>query len=155
MQGMILRPVTDADLPVLWDHQNDESAHEMAGFSSYREQAAFEERMLKILAKPEIIILAIEIEGKVFGTVGKWVAEAQDEINYWIDPQHWGRGIATQAVKLFLERHSHRPIYGHTAADNFGSIRVLEKNGFQRIDVKTSWAEARSSEIQEISWILN
>jgi RimJ/RimL family protein N-acetyltransferase len=152
---MILREVTDADLPVLWAHQNDQQAHEMAGFSAYREQAAFEERMLKILAKPEIIILAIELEGKVLGTVGKWVAETQDEINYWIDPEHWGKGIASQAVKLFLEMYTHRPIYGHTAADNFGSIRVLEKNGFQRIDVKTSWVEARSSEIQEISWILN
>ena len=152
---MILRPVTDADLPVLWAHQNDQQAHAMAGFSTYREQAAFEERMLKILAKPEIIILAVELDGKVLGTVGKWVAENHDEINYWIDPEHWGKGIASQAVKLFLEKHEHRPIYGHTAADNFGSIRVLEKNGFQRINVKTSWAEARSSEIQEISWILN
>lgn len=152
---MILREVTDADLPVLWAHQNDQQAHEMAGFSAYRDQAAFEERMLKILAKPEIIILAIEVDGKVLGTVGKWVAETHDEINYWIDPDHWGKGIASQAVNLFLKRHTHRPIYGHTAADNFGSIRVLEKNGFQRIDVKTSWAEARASEIQEISWILN
>lgn len=151
---MILRPVVDADLPVLYQHQTEPLAHQMAAFSAYREQAAFEERMLKILGNPSIIVLAIELNGGVVGTVGKWVAETQDEINYWIDSAHWGKGIATHAVKLFLQQYTSRPIHGHTAADNLASIRVLEKNGFKRVDTKTTWAEAREAEVDEVSWIL-
>ena len=46
----------------------------------------------------------------------------------------WGRGIASEAVALFLaevrERYDLRTVGAFTYADNEASIRVLEKNGF-------------------------
>ena len=46
-----------------------------------------------------------------------------------------GRGIATKAVGLFLEEaaaeYGLRTVGAFTYADNTGSIRVLEKNGFE------------------------
>ena len=46
----------------------------------------------------------------------------------------WGRGIAAAAVKMFLEyvweRLSLCSMGAFTYADNIGSLRVLEKNGF-------------------------
>lgn len=50
------------------------------------------------------------------------------------EPELWGKGIATEAVQLFLAevmpRFSLKTVGAFTFADNKASIRVLEKNGF-------------------------
>lgn len=47
----------------------------------------------------------------------------------------WGRGVATEAVKLFIgeitERFHIATLGAFAFSDNMGSIRVLEKNGFR------------------------
>ena len=57
-------------------------------------------------------------------------------LSYWVDQDHNGRGLATRAVGAvvdfaFGELGLHRVEAG-TLPDNFGSQRVLEKNGFER-----------------------
>ena len=51
----------------------------------------------------------------------------------------WGKGIATEAVKIFLREISEKfqieTIGAFTFWDNIASIRVLEKNGFERKEV--------------------
>ena len=50
------------------------------------------------------------------------------------EPACWAKGIATKAVSLFLtemrEKYAPATIGAFTFAENTGSIRVLEKNGF-------------------------
>ncbi|WP_254863437.1 GNAT family N-acetyltransferase [Halovivax gelatinilyticus] len=58
------------------------------------------------------------------------------EIGYSIAPDHWCNGYATDAVSLicqyaFDERRIEK-LFAITLADNAGSGRVLEKNGFER-----------------------
>ncbi len=55
------------------------------------------------------------------------------EIAYIINPDYWGRGIATEAARLLLgygfhECHLHR-IYATCDPRNIGSAKVLEKIG--------------------------
>lgn len=55
------------------------------------------------------------------------------EIGYELDPDHWGRGYATEAMRAvvrfgFEELGVHR-IEADTVADNTASARVLEKLG--------------------------
>jgi ribosomal-protein-alanine N-acetyltransferase len=57
-------------------------------------------------------------------------------LSYWVDEGRNGRGLATRAVAAvidfaFGELGLHRLEAG-TLPDNFGSQRVLEKNGFER-----------------------
>lgn len=57
-------------------------------------------------------------------------------VSYWVDRDHNGRGLCTQAVGevvefSFGELGLHRLEAG-TLPDNFASQRVLEKNGFER-----------------------
>lgn len=59
--------------------------------------------------------------------------EGEAEISYWIDKKYWGQGIATAALKVFLETEYTRPLHGRVAFDNFGSQKVLEKYSFVRI----------------------
>ena len=54
------------------------------------------------------------------------------------EPAYWDLGIAAQAIKLFLQEAG--PKFGlgtggaFTFADNFPSVRVLEKNGFRLME---------------------
>ena len=60
-------------------------------------------------------------------------------ISYCIfQTEYWNQGIATEAVKLFVveftEKFQLDTIGAFTFADNFPSIRVLEKCGFHRME---------------------
>jgi RimJ/RimL family protein N-acetyltransferase len=129
---MILREVTDADLPVFYEHQLDPVAVEMAGFPS-RERDAFFAHWAKNRANPANIHRTIEVEGAVAGNVVSWQGDEGRLVGYWIGREHWGKGIATEALRRFLEEIPERPLYALVAAHNAGSIRVLEKCGFARI----------------------
>ena len=51
-------------------------------------------------------------------------------MGYWLGSDYWGKGIATQALRQFLQIDTVRPLYAHVAKHNLGSRRVLEKCGF-------------------------
>ena len=56
------------------------------------------------------------------------------ELGYWIGEPYWGMGIATETVRMILEygfkKLDFERIFASTFEYNFGSMRVLEKNGF-------------------------
>ena len=56
------------------------------------------------------------------------------EIGYWVGEPYWGRGIATLAVRSFVEyafeRFGLMRVAANVFADNPRSVRVLEKSGF-------------------------
>jgi RimJ/RimL family protein N-acetyltransferase len=76
--------------------------------------------------------------------------QEQREVGYWIDKNYWGKGIATEALKLFLDEIKERPLYAHVAYDNIGSMKVLQKCGFIKIGDGKYFAKARNMEIDEI-----
>ncbi|WP_297501985.1 GNAT family N-acetyltransferase, partial [Thermococcus sp.] len=57
------------------------------------------------------------------------------ELGYFIAREYWGRGYATEAVRLALvyafEWLKLRKLYARVYEPNVASIRVLEKNGFE------------------------
>jgi [ribosomal protein S5]-alanine N-acetyltransferase len=75
--------------------------------------------------------------------------QGDTEITYWIDRKFWGQGIVTQALKIFLTIETVRPLFGRVAFDNFGSHKVLEKCGFNKIGTDKGFANARQEEIEE------
>ncbi len=69
----------------------------------------------------------------VAGNIVSW--EHPDEgserdVGYWLGREFWGKGIATQALSLFLEQVMMRPLYAYVLKHNLASIGVLEKCGF-------------------------
>jgi RimJ/RimL family protein N-acetyltransferase len=127
-----LRRVEDPDIDVFFDHQADPSAAEMAAFPS-RDKEKFAAHWAKIRADGTTVVRAIVADGVVAGNIGSWQQDGQRLLGYWIGREQWGRGIATQALARFLiEDEPTRPVYAHVAVHNAGSIRVLEKAGFQR-----------------------
>ncbi len=126
----MLREIEDADLDVLFDNQRDPEANRMAAFGP-RDREAYLAHAVRIRADPTVVKRAIVVDGAVVGDIGSWEQDGVREVGYWIGRAHWGRGIATAALRTFLDLVPSRPLYAHVAAHNAGSIRVLEKTGFR------------------------
>jgi RimJ/RimL family protein N-acetyltransferase len=126
---VILRDVVHEDLPVLFEHQLDPQAVAMAAFPS-RGKVAFVSHWTKILADATILAKAIVVDGVVAGNLLCWGPAEERLIGYWIGREFWGRGVATEAVRRFLDEVPDRPLRANVAVDNVASIRVLEKCGF-------------------------
>jgi len=128
-----LRPVEDADLPILLAHQDDPVAAAMAGFPT-RAPDAFYEHWAIIRANPTMTTRTILADDVVVGDIVTWVDAGQREVGYWIGREHWGRGYARAALRLLLEEVTERPVFAHVALDNIGSRRVVEHCGFTLVD---------------------
>ena len=124
-----LRDVTEADLPVLFEHQRDADATRMAAFVA-RDRGAFDAHWRKILDDPGVTAMAIVADGVVAGNIGAWGTPGERLVGYWIGKEHWGKGVASRALALFLRVERARPLFAHVAKANVGSLRVLQKCGF-------------------------
>jgi RimJ/RimL family protein N-acetyltransferase len=126
-----IRPVREDDLPILFEHQRDPEANAMAAFPP-RDRDAFMAHWAKILADDSLLAFAIELDGRVVGNLGSFEFEGHREVGYWIDRAVWGRGVATRALAAFLHDETQRPLFAGVVPHNAGSMRVLEKCGFER-----------------------
>lgn len=84
----------------------------------------------------------------VFGVVSAIASSEQDvEIGYAFAPEMWGKGFATEAVKIVIETvFALTPalhIFANSRVNNPASRRVLEKSGFAFIDDGLDWLPAR------------
>jgi RimJ/RimL family protein N-acetyltransferase len=151
MSQLALRPVEATDLDAIFEQTCDPQSVRMAAFTAEdpNDRAAFNTHMAKLISSPEIRLRAIICDSRLVGTISSWVSEGATEVTYWIDRACWGQGIATRALDLLLAEISVRPIRARAASDNAGSLRVLQKAGFQAIGTEVSFAPGRTAEIEE------
>lgn len=129
---VILRDVTESDLPVFYEHQRDVEACQMAAFTS-REKDAFMKHWARILADDSLQKKSIVVNETLAGNVVCFGPNDEREIGYWLGREFWGKGIATLALSAFLAENPGRPLLAHVAKHNIGSLRVLQKCGFSVI----------------------
>ncbi len=125
-----LRNVEANDLPLFFEHQRDPIAVAMVAFRS-RDRAAFDQHWAKLLADDSLLKKTVTVDGEVAGNIGSWTSEGKREVGYWIDRAFWGRGVATEALSVFLCLEQTRPLYAGVAKHNVASIRVLRQCGFK------------------------
>ena len=98
----------------------------------------FAEQLGSLQKNKNYFVWVIEHEGAIIGVIN--TADPRDKHlfqgGYWIDPEHWGKGIASVAVRLvkeflFKECGAVR-VQALVEPDNLASIRVLEKCGYDR-----------------------
>lgn len=130
-----LRPASREDLPILFEFQLDPESNRLAG-TRPRDRAGFEEVWARNLAGTDVVARVIEVDGAVAGAISCFPRDGASEIGYWIGRAHWGRGVASRALALFLEEVRARPLHATVATANVGSVRVLERNGFRRVGVE-------------------
>jgi len=151
-----LRPTEISDLDTLFQFQLDKEGGYLAAFmpKDPTDKTAYLNKFTELLSDPTVNNQTILIDNVIVGSIAKFVMEGDTEITYWIGRKYWGQGIATNALKNFLDVVTNRPIYGRVAFDNFGSQNVLEKCGFTRIGSDKGFANARQTEIEEFIYKL-
>ena len=117
----------------IWNNVRDQFPH------PYSEKEA--ETFIRNQSKDASTVnFAIEYNGEFCGVIGlilqKDVYRNSAETGYWIGEPFWGKGIATKAVELIVA-HGFKElklirIYAGVFEYNTASMKVLEKNGFQK-----------------------
>ncbi len=129
MGQVLLRDVREADLPIFFEHQRDPEANRMAAFPP-RDADAFMSHWTTILADRTVITKTVLVDGQVAGNVVSFESSGERHVGYWIGGEHWGKGVATQALSAFLGFETTRPLHARVATHHVASMRVLEKCGF-------------------------
>lgn len=145
---VILRDVTEADLPIFYEQQLDPDATQMAAFPARDRDAFMAHWKNKIMDNDNVTVKAILFDGHVAGNIVSWEQSGKREVGYWIGKEYWGKGIATKALAEFLGYVKTRPLYAHIAKHNVGSLRVLQKCGF-KISGEDKFSEESGKEIEE------
>jgi len=84
-------------------------------------------------------LFAIAVDRQAVGGIGYVLQQDVDrmsaEIGYWLGESFWGRGIVTEALvavtRYAIDRHGLTRVFAVPFAYNTGSIRVLEKAGYE------------------------
>lgn len=74
---------------------------------------------------------------KVVGMIGLMDLDFESkhaEIGYWLGKEHWGKGLASEALKMIVkyafEDLKLKKVFAKVAARNVSSNKLLERNGF-------------------------
>ena len=98
-----------------------------------------EEWIQRASSDEPMVSFAIEVEGAAVGGIGLVpqtdIFRRSAEIGYWLGEEYWGRGIVTEAVKVFTEwafaNFDIGRLYAGVFEWNPSSARVLEKAGYE------------------------
>ncbi|MFG2623430.1 GNAT family N-acetyltransferase [Streptomyces sp. NPDC048473] len=151
-----LREVRDSDLSLFFAFMSDPESVRTAAFTSEdpTDRHAFDAHWRRILADGSIVMRTVVVDGTVVGNAGAYGPPDDRQVTYWIDRAHWGRGLATAALRALLDVVPERPLHARAAADNNGSRRVLEKCGFTVTGKDHGFSHARDEDTDELLFTL-
>lgn len=155
MVDVKIRDVHKEDIKKLFDQQRDPEANRMAAFvmENPNDWEQFRAHWDKIMENETITKKTITVGDDIAGNVMSFELFGKPSVSYWIERSYWGKGIATNALKLLLDEVTTRPLYARAAKDNVGSLKVLQKCGFKIIGEDKGFSNARKEEVEE--FILN
>jgi RimJ/RimL family protein N-acetyltransferase len=132
-----LRELQDSDLPFFWEQLTDPVLQQMAAVTRkyHYDRGHFDQHWAKVRSDASVLLRTVLADGVVAGHAAVF------------GRAHWGQGIATAALAELIKLEPARPLHADAAADNSGSIRVLEKCGFVVTGNSRCLARARGEEI--------
>lgn len=143
--GLFLTEIRSSDRKSIVKHINDRSIHENTMHIPFPYYDTDADKFLETCRKFEEHFMhvgqfAIRLEGELIGGIGFMYCHGEEshkaEIGYWIGPSHRKKGLATKAIRKiveigFTEKGLFR-IEANVFTHNIGSIRALEKAGFEK-----------------------
>ncbi|MGF1629182.1 MAG: GNAT family N-acetyltransferase [Kiloniellaceae bacterium] len=98
-----------------------------------------------------VFAITLKTDGEADAVIGAGglhkIAQGNFELGYWLAPQHWGRGLASEAARAMVvygfEKLGAEALNSGYFTDNPASGRVLEKAGFRANGIARQWSEAR------------
>ena len=141
---LLLRPIAGGDEDAVFTLLSDERVVRHMLFPLFTRDRAhtFVARMQQPPAAgqpPQVVLgIAPRPNGGIVGLCGLVLKPELEEGEVWylLRPDHWGRGLVTEAVRALVD-HGFRAlalhrIWASCLPENPGSARVLEKLGFRR-----------------------
>jgi RimJ/RimL family protein N-acetyltransferase len=139
-EQVTLNTIEDDDVPFLQATVNDPEVRDGLAFGRPKSEQA-EREWVESVTDPDAdnVHLLICLDGDAVGTVGLTAfapTTGTAELGYYLTPDAWGRGHATDAAQTlvayaFTELRFHR-VQAKVFDENRASQRVLEKVGFER-----------------------
>lgn len=151
-----LRDLDEDDLDAVFDMMRDRVAVEMAAFTAADpdDRAAFDAWIARQRAAPDVALYVVTENGGFAGTAALFSADGDREVTYWIARHAWGRGVASEALRLLVSREPERPLFARVAAENAASLAVLTKVGFTEVSRDIEFAPGAGREVEEIVLVL-
>lgn len=140
--GIILRPPRLTDASAIAQHANDRdiwiNLRDLMPHPYSLEDAR--DWIGHIQMQSPRVNFVIDVNGEAVGAIGlvlgNDIERCSAEVGYWIGAAHWGRGIATNALRRLcryaFEGLALQRVFATPIARNPSSCRVLEKAGFER-----------------------
>ncbi len=154
-ERLVLRPLTEADFSAVHRWASDpENTRYMAWGPNTEEQT----RAFLRSAKPGTdFAVVLKSTGAVVGSCGVYPDAANDtgELGWILRKDCWKHGYGTELggelIRYGFQELGLRRIVAPCAAVNYGSYRVMERNGMRReaLHVKSFWARADKEWVDE------
>ena len=111
---------------------------------------------LKIVDNEEFN-LNIFLNDGLIGGVGLTLAEDDFyELGYWLGVEYWGQGYATESVmELLSYAKTNMPcekFMANVFKENVASAKVLEKNGFKRVEDREVFSMSRQENVPSVNY---
>ncbi len=148
-----LRPVEFGDLQRMYELQCDPESNRLA-VTNPRTRDAFDAHWAESLNDPQITARVILLDDVNVGYISCFPRDGLHHVGYWIDRVYWGRGIASEAVRLLVNDLHQRPLHATIATSNAASLRVLQKSGFIVEKIRIAPACDRYPECEEATLVL-
>lgn len=134
-----LRKFRQDDIPLLVEYLNNDEVTRYITAAINQPYTQEDARQWLAFCADNSLINAIEYDGQLVGcisaTVGNFEYSHSAELGYWLGRQHWQKGIARQAVQMFIQQlqqtTSLSRVFVSVVAENYRSINVLTSNGFE------------------------
>lgn len=152
--------ITEEDIKALYPLGNDADVSWMSGGGLTYPVSYEVFRTKKTIALStsfgEMASYAIRWNNTLVGSIG-YFRRQQDlplEIGYWLGKKYWGKGIATEALRLALGAMQDSGVSGTVMAttmfDNLSSQHILQKCGFREIGTEVLDSPARGQEVEGV-----
>ncbi len=128
----------EAHMVSLLTHPEVGRTYMVPRFATRADAVALFQRLKAISGDETSFFYGIEFEDRLVGMIHTVeVKGGEVELGYAIHPDHWGRGIATEALGVAMEalfRAGYETVIAGAFAHNTASIRCMEKCGMVRLD---------------------
>ena len=159
-----LTHITEDDIKALYPLGNDKAVSWMSGggltypltYDKFRTKRTI--ALSTAIGQQETYV--IKWNDIVVGSIGYFIREKNSplEIGYWLGVKYWGKGIATRALMLALEKMKQSGISGElratTMKDNLGSRHILVKCGFSAKCETRFESPARNMLVEAVNYII-
>ncbi|MFI1439402.1 GNAT family N-acetyltransferase [Streptomyces fructofermentans] len=126
-----LRAVREADLDVFFEQEQDAEATRRSRFAARPRERFMSHWATRILGDDSVLVRTVTADGDPAGHIVAWWEGDRRFVGYWLGRSHWGRGVGSAALALFLREERTRPLHADPFAGNTASVRLLERNGFR------------------------